>query len=63
VHRRCINFPVVKFKCCSIGNVEYIPLTPEPGSAQPELRVGERILPLFPLSLVVQPSATVPLHM
>ncbi|KAK4527064.1 hypothetical protein GAYE_SCF34G4985 [Galdieria yellowstonensis] len=62
VHRRCINFPVVKFKCCSIGNVEYIPLTPEPGSAQPELRVGERILPLFPLSLVVQPSATVPLH-
>ncbi|GJQ14366.1 hypothetical protein GpartN1_g6157.t1 [Galdieria partita] len=59
--RQNLNF--VRFECSNIGDVEYVPLTPEPSNvAEQELSPGERLLPLFPLSLVVQPGATIPLH-
>ncbi|EME27896.1 hypothetical protein Gasu2_21460 [Galdieria sulphuraria] len=61
--RKSRSFFIVKLACSSIGDVEYIPLTPAPSNVtEQEPALGNRVLPLFPLSLVVQPDATIPLH-
>eukprot|EP00871_Galdieria_phlegrea_P001861 jgi/Galph1/2676/GphlegSOOS_G1359.1 len=58
--KRRLRIVSMELEGSGLGEIEYCALKPQSNAVEPS--DNERVLPLFPLSLVVQPGSSLPLH-